>query len=247
MYFWRPNNFERTTFRTWNHQTQDYESPFSKNLVDNYLCRHCGKTAKVCHFEMCKAKTSFCYKCRQFGHFARMCQFHDKPASGKILKRKSATKRRRDTERMQKFKERKAMSIFPCAELNNIELVDFLPGPDLNKEMIEKLTCVKQKNERLHSEKVKLKMKSAHYERKYVKMCEENEKLMEEIQKLEENYEKDMNDFVQQIEENKEKIDNLQCYCSRMYDQRCEAIDLQFKLQREKEKMQEEFTNLRTI
>ena len=194
---------------------------------------------------MCKAKTSFCYKCRQFGHFARMCQFHDKPASGKIVKRKSAARRKRDTERMKEFKERKAMSIFPCAELNNIELVDFLPTSDPKKELMEKLKHVEQQNKEIRSENTKLNIKSVIYEREMVKVYEEDIKLKDEIQNLRDNHDKDVNNFLKQIEEYKEKIDDLQCYCSRMYDQRCEAIDLQFKLQREKEKMQEEIYELK--
>ncbi|VDI19396.1 Hypothetical predicted protein, partial [Mytilus galloprovincialis] len=111
------------------------------------------------HFEQCIAKTSFCYKCRSFGHYARMCNFHRQP-DVKVVKVKSKSKLRRDAERMKIFKEQKAMSIFPCAQLNTIELMDFFPTLNYDREFIDN---VRLRHDRVNSGRVKFEIKSVHY------------------------------------------------------------------------------------
>ena len=109
-------------------------------LMDNCMCKFCGRTVNnQIHFEQCIAKTSFYYKCRSFGHFARMCHFH-RQSDVKVVKFKSKSKLCRDAERMKIFKEQKAMSIFPCAELNTIELMDFFPTLNYDREFIDNVS-----------------------------------------------------------------------------------------------------------
>ncbi|CAG2238754.1 unnamed protein product [Mytilus edulis] len=130
--------------RNWRYQMSDNGATFqtrnSTQHMDNCLCKFCGKTVNnQFHFRQCIAKTSFCYKCRNFGHYARMCDFHRQP-DVKVVKVKSKSKLRRDAERMRIFKENKAMSIFPCAELTTIELMDFFPAFNYDREFIDSVT-----------------------------------------------------------------------------------------------------------
>ncbi|CAG2217013.1 unnamed protein product [Mytilus edulis] len=160
-----------TTFQTRN----------STQHMDNCLCKFCGKTVNnQFHFRQCIAKTSFCYKCRNFGHFARMCNFHRQP-DVKVVKVKSKSKLRRDAERMRIFKENKAMSMFPCAELNTIELMDFFPSLEYNKEFIDN---VRLRHDRVNSERVKFKIKSVHYEKKFKDINQKHSSVVSNLEKL---------------------------------------------------------------
>ena len=96
----------------------------------DYLCKYCGKTVDNYSFHVCAARRTFCYKCRNYGHFARVCQFHKKEQAiqndAKFRKKKSKSKIKRDAERMQKYFERKKMSVFPCSGIDNSELSDLM-------------------------------------------------------------------------------------------------------------------------
>lgn len=193
--------------------------------MDNCLCKFCGKTVNnQFHFEQCVAKTSFCYKCRSFGHFARMCNFHRQP-DVKVVKVKSKSKLRRDAERMRKFKEQKAMSIFPCAELNTIELMDFFQTLDYKREFIDN---VRLRHDRVNSERVKFKIKSVHYEKKFKELNQKHTSVVSNLEKLQKQGADDKKD----MEKLRKRITDLEEANFRIYDQRCEAIDQQYQLQR---------------
>lgn len=178
-----------------------FRSVFSVKISDNCMCKFCGKTVyHEAHFEICTAKRSFCYHCRQFGHYARMCRFHGNPPTKKV---KSKSKLRRDAERLKQFKERKSMREFPCYELNNIELHEFCPGVDYRSEEIKKL---KFKNERLHSANVKNMMRADHYERKFKEIVDKHKTVSAELTDITKEREKDK----QYIEDLKEEMMDYQ-------------------------------------
>ncbi|VDI70690.1 Hypothetical predicted protein, partial [Mytilus galloprovincialis] len=202
--------------RDWRYQMPDHGTTCqTRNLqhMDNCLCKFCGKTVNnQFHFEQCIAKTSFCYKCRSFGHYARMCSFHRQP-DVKVVKVKSKSKLRRDAERMRLFKEQKAMSIFPCAELNTIELMDFFPTFYYNREFID---SVKHRHVRVHSERVKFEIKSVHYEKKFKELKQEHNSVVRNLEKLQ----KQDADDKTEMEKLQESITDLKEANLRIYDQR---------------------------
>ncbi|CAG2210219.1 unnamed protein product [Mytilus edulis] len=230
----------RNFCRDWRYQKPEHGTTFqTRNFqhMDNYLCKFCGKTINnQFHFEQCKAKTSFCYKCRNFGHFARMCNFHRQP-DVKVVKMKSKSKLRRDAERMRIFKENKAMSMLPCAELNTIELMDFFPTLDYNKEFIDNVIL---RHDRVNSERVKFKIKSVHYEKKFKDINQKHTSVVSNLEKLQ----KQNADDQKEIEKLQESITGLKEANLRIYDERCEAIDKQYQLQRDKEHMRNRITTL---
>ncbi|CAG2193894.1 unnamed protein product [Mytilus edulis] len=227
--------------RNWRYQMSDNGATFqtrnSTQHMDNCLCKFCGKTVNnQFHFRQCIAKTSFCYKCRNFGHFARMCNFHRQP-DVKVVKVKSKSKLRRDAERMSIFKENKAMSVFPCAELTTIELMDFFPAFNYDREFIDSVTL---RHDRVHSERVKFEIKSVHYEKKFKELKQEHNSVIRNLEK----FQKQGADDKKEIEKLQERNTDLKAVHSRIYDQRCKAIDQQFQLQRDKERMLNRITTL---
>ncbi|CAG2210209.1 unnamed protein product [Mytilus edulis] len=226
--------------RDWRYQMPDHGTTCqTRNFqhMDNCLCKFCGKTVNnQFHFRQCIAKTSFCYKCRSFGHYARMCNFHRQP-DVKVVKVKSKSKLRRDAERMRIFKENKAMSIFPCAELNTIELMDFFPTLNYDREFIDN---VRLRYDRVHSERVKFEIKSVHYEKKFKELKQEHNSVVRNLEKLQ----KQGADDKTEMEKLRESITDLKEANLRIYDQRCEAIDQQYQSQRDKEHMRDRITTL---
>ncbi|CAG2222968.1 unnamed protein product [Mytilus edulis] len=226
--------------RDWRYQMPDHGTTCqTRNFqhMDNCLCKFCGKTVNnQFHFRQCIAKTSFCYKCRNFGHFARMCNFHRQP-DVKVVKVKSKSKLRRDAERMKKFKEQKAMSMFPCAELNTIELMDFFPTLNYDREFIDNVTL---RHDRVHSERVKFEIKSVHYEKKFKDINQKHSSVVSNLEKLQ----KQNADDQKEMEKLQERNTDLKEAYSRIYDQRCKAIDQQYQLQRDKERMLNRITTL---
>ena len=73
------------------------------------------------------------------------------------------------------------MSIFPCAELNTIELVDFFPTLYYNKEFID---SVKHRHVRVHSKRVKFEIKSVHYAKKFKELKQEYNSVVRNLEKL---------------------------------------------------------------
>lgn len=225
---WRTSNF----YRNWRHQSHECGTPFSPEPTEhcvNCLCRFCGKTVySNSHFNICAARRTFCYKCRHFGHYARMCKFHSQE-KGTSKKVKSKSKQKRDSQRMKEFKERKSMSEFPCFSLNNIELQEFCPVFDYRQEEIEKL---KDEIDALNSEVLLHLTRGNDFCKKFKESQNENSVLKAEISLI-------RHDHKQEIGKLTVKIEDLGARADRMYDQRCDAIDKQFQLNREKEKLQE--------
>ncbi|CAG2230186.1 unnamed protein product [Mytilus edulis] len=150
---------------------------------------------------------------------------------------KSKSKLRRDAERMKIFKEQKAMSIFPCAELNTIELMDFFPTLNYDREFIDN---VRLRHDRVHSERVKFEIKSVHYEKKFKDINQKHNSVVRNLEKLQ----KQGADDKIEMEKLRESITDLKEANLRIYDQRCEAIDQQYQLQRDKERMWNRITTL---
>ncbi|VDH96705.1 Hypothetical predicted protein [Mytilus galloprovincialis] len=196
---------------------------------------HIWTTAYVSFVEK-MLTTTFFYKCRSFGNYARMCNFHRQP-DVKVVKVKYKSKLRRDAERMRLFKEQKTMSMFPCAELNTIELMDFFPTLNYDREFIDN---IRLRHDRVNSESGKFEIKSVHNEKKFKELKQEHNSVVRNLEKLQ----KQGADDKIEMEKLREGITDLKEANFRIYDQRCEAIDQQYQLQRNKEHMRDRIITL---
>ncbi|VDI42043.1 Hypothetical predicted protein [Mytilus galloprovincialis] len=109
-----------------------------------------------------------------------MCYFH-RESDVNVVKVRYKSKLRRDAERMNKFQEQKAMSIFPCVEFYTIELMDFFPTLDYNKEFKDN---VRLRYDRVHSERVTFEIKSIHYEKKFKELKQEYKSVVRNLENL---------------------------------------------------------------
>ncbi|CAG2239419.1 unnamed protein product [Mytilus edulis] len=122
-------------------------------------------------------------------------------------------------------------------ELNTIELKDFVETLYYNREFID---SVRLRYDRVHSERVKFEIKSVHYEKKFKELKQEHNSVVRNLEKLQ----KQGADDKTEMEKLRESITDLKEANLRIYDQRCEAIDKQYQLQRDKEHMRNRITTL---
>ena len=213
MFTWRSSNFYN---RCWNQQLNENGSPFPPNhfRVD-LLCKNCGKSVNNWTFHKCAAKTSFCYKCKFHGHFRKVCDFHEKPQNGtSVVKKKSRSRILRDMQRMQEFRQRKSMTVFPFSGIEDGEFLSI-------NSYIQKGIDTQSSN-------------------KIRELLIENKNLKKKIEILENTENKSVDKLESEIKKLKSEYESLRVVYDLIYV-RCHNLQQEnLELQAEKTKMEEE-------
>ncbi|KAJ8313351.1 hypothetical protein KUTeg_009137 [Tegillarca granosa] len=110
-------------------QQQYFRPEWSLNqwIVPRFQQRPCGRCGKF-HVQQCFATKRMCFRCKKFGHYARMCRYDFEQNVSSIRvementkqKQKSEKKKQRDRERIKKYYDNKRnLSMLPFSNLRS--------------------------------------------------------------------------------------------------------------------------------